>query len=95
MRVNNKKLLSEMIAAFPEAAAQLRAWQSIAEQVDWNSPHEIKSYYPQAKVIGSKNIIFKIRGNSYRLWAKINYATHTIYIKRFGTHRDYDKWEIT
>jgi mRNA interferase HigB len=94
MRVSNKGLLTEIITMFPEAAEQVKTWLGIAEQADWKTPHDIKAHYAQAKVIGGKNVIFKIKGNAYRLWVKVNYVTGVILVKKFGTHKEYDDWEI-
>jgi mRNA interferase HigB len=95
MRVSNKKLLAEIMTRFPEAAEQVKSWLAITEQAEWKTPYDIKaSGYAQAKVIGGKNVIFKIRGNAFRLWVKINYATGVIFVKKFGSHQDYDDWEI-
>lgn len=84
----------ELIEKFPHLADQLRTWLAIVEEADWNKPQDINSQFNQAKVIAGKNIIFKIRGNAYRLWTKVNYVTGVVIIKKFGTHKEYDGWEI-
>ena len=94
MTVSNKKLLEEVIAAFPNAAEALKTWLAIAEQAEWQHPHDIKGQFSQAKIIGGKNIVFKIKGNAYRLWVKVNYVAGVVLVKKFGTHKEYDGWEI-
>ena len=94
MTVSNKKLLKEIIAAFPQAADALKSWLAIAENSEWQTPHAVKAQFGKAKVIGGKNIVFKIKGNAYRLWIKVNYSAGVILIKKFGTHNEYDDWEI-
>ena len=94
MTVINKKLLEEIIAAFPDAAESLKTWLVMAEQSTWRTPHDIKAQFVKTKIIGGKNVVFKIKGNAYRLWIKVNYATGVILVKRFGTHKEYDGWEI-
>lgn len=94
MKVTNKRLLTEIIAQFPEAAEQIKTWLGIAEPAEWKTPHDVKAHFAQAKVIGGKNVIFKIKGNAYRLWVKIDYITGAIFVKKFGTHQEYDDWGI-
>lgn len=94
MTVSNKKLLEQIIAAFPPVAESLKSWLAVVEQAAWRNPHDVKGQFIKAKIIGGKNIVFKINGNAYRLWVKVNYATGVILVKKFGTHKDYDSWEI-
>jgi mRNA interferase HigB len=94
MRVHNKQLFSQSLLLFPDAATQLQSWLALTEEADWSSSHELKNTFPQAKIIGGKNVAFKIRGNNYRLWAKIDYTTKVVYIKAIGTHKQYEHWDI-
>lgn len=94
MTVNNKKLLEEIITLFPQAAEALRSWLALVEQAEWRHSHDVKNQFVKAKIIGGKNIVFKIKGNDYRLWVKVNYAVGIVLIKKFGTHKEYDGWEI-
>ncbi len=94
MRVHNKQLFLQSLLLFPDAATQLQSWLALMEGTDWSSSHELKNTFPQAKIIGGKNVVFKIRGNSYRLWVKIDYATKVAYIKAIGTHKQYERWNI-
>lgn len=94
MKIANRGLIADIITTFPEAADQVKAWLGIAEEAEWKTPHELKAHFAQAKIIGGKNVIFKIKGNAYRLWVKINYVTGVMLVKKFGTHQEYDDWEI-
>lgn len=94
MTVSNKKLIDEVIEAFPNIAESLKSWLAIVEQAEWQHSHDVKAQFGQAKIIGGKNIVFKIKGNAYRLWIKVNYATGVVLVKKFGTHKEYDGWEI-
>jgi len=94
MTVSNKKLLEEIITRFPQVAESLKSWLAIVDQAKWQHSHSVKGQFSQAKIIGGKNIVFKIKGNAYRLWVKVNYATGVVLVKKFGTHKEYDGWEI-
>ena len=54
----------------------------------------MKQQYPTADPVGGKNTIFNICGNKYRLWVLIEYENQIIFIKRIGTHSEYEKWKI-
>ena len=44
-----------------------------------------------ASILNENRIIFNIKGNSYRLIAKINYEYQMVWIRFIGTHAEYDK----
>ena len=38
--------------------------------------------------------IFNVGGNKYRIAAFVHYAKQIVYIKRIGTHKEYDRWDL-
>ena len=44
-----------------------------------------------ARILNENRIIFNIKGNSYRLIAKINYDYQMVWIRFIGIHAEYDK----
>jgi len=42
-------------------------------------------------VIPGNRAVFNIKGNKYRLIAKVNYDWKIVYIRFIGTHAEYDK----
>ena len=44
-----------------------------------------------AGAIRSLRVVFNIKGNSYRLVAKINYSKSWLFIRFIGSHKEYDK----
>lgn len=43
-----------------------------------------------ASIVGDNRVVFNIKGNDYRLVAKINYAYRVVYVRFVGTHAEYD-----
>jgi mRNA interferase HigB len=41
--------------------------------------------------VGNDLYVFNIKGNEYRLIARIIFRVRTVYIKFIGTHKEYDK----
>ena len=47
--------------------------------------------HPNTRVIGNNRAVFNIRGNRYRLVARVNYHYKIVYIRFIGTHAEYDR----
>jgi len=69
----------------------LKAWFREVSKAEWANPNEIKAEYPSASIIGNDRIVFNIKGNSYRLIARINFDYQMIWIRFIGTYTEYDK----
>jgi len=94
MKLLGKQLLHDFKEAHADARTRLESWESEVEDAEWKNPRDLKQRYPRASIIGN-NVIFDLCWNRYRLWALIAYKTATILIKRIGTHKEYDKWNIS
>lgn len=84
--------LHEFGQAHADAKDALLAWKAEVERLVWETPAHLKDRYPKASIIDSKNVIFNIKHNRYRLHVKISYTTKTVLIIRLGTHAEYSKW---
>lgn len=78
-----------------DSEEQLRAWYQEAKQAEWQSPNEVKEQYRSASIVGNNRIVFNICGNKYRLVVKINYEAQWIFVRFVGTHKEYDKIDVT
>lgn len=95
MRLLAKAKLREFMKGHADARSQLESWEAEVEAAEWKTPLDVKKRYPKASVIGNQQIVFDIRGSRYRLWVTIAYRTGIVMIREIGTHKDYDRWEIT
>ncbi len=79
-----------------EAAGALRSWYREVETADWKTPAELKKHYQKSRPVGKgKGVtIFNIKGNHFRLVARINYQASVIKIEFIGTHKEYDRTNI-
>jgi mRNA interferase HigB len=73
----------------------LKAWYQEAKKAVWKNPNEVKEQYRNASIVGDNRIVFNICGNKYRLVVKVNYAAQWIFIRFVGTHKEYDKIDVT
>jgi mRNA interferase HigB len=85
------KTLREFWQSHASAEASLRAWYHEARLADWRSFQDIKNRYPHADVLPDNRVVFDLKGNTYRLVARINYQSGCIFIRFVGTHAAYDK----
>jgi len=69
------------------------AWYRETVMADWATPNEVKAQFSSASILKDGRVVFNIAGNKYRLVAWINYPYRVVYIRFFGTHRQYDAIE--
>lgn len=94
MRLLGKKLLYDFKEQHADARSQIESWEAEVEDAQWGNPHELKSRYPKASLVKDQ-VIFDICRNKYRLWVQVNYKNRLVLVKKVGTHREYDKWNIS
>jgi len=71
-----------------DAEAPLRAWYTEATQSDWTGTGQVKARFGTASILKGGRVVFKIRGNKYRLVVLIRHPY--VYIRFVGTHAEYD-----
>jgi mRNA interferase HigB len=55
----------------------------------------MKETFSSLSIIPNERIVFNIKGNKYRIVAKVNYDYQIIWIRFVGTHAEYDKIDAT
>lgn len=75
----------------PDAADSLNNWYAITERSDWANFNELRTIFGSADAVGNDLYVFNIKGNRYRLIARIIFKVRTVYIRYIGTHAEYDK----
>ncbi len=55
----------------------------------------MKRRYATASIVSAERIVFNIKGNDYRLVVAIDFEKAIVWIKWIGTHRDYDRIDVT
>jgi mRNA interferase HigB len=90
MRIIDAQVISVFIKQHADSNSSLIAWLTTARRADWKKIAEVKQVYPHADAVGTCTV-FNIKGNHYRLIAKVDYRAQTIYVKKVLTHAEYDK----
>ena len=89
LHVISRKKLLEAAKAHGELAGPLDIWYRIVKKAKWGSLEEAKLTLPATDVVGDYTV-FNIKGNTYRLIARIKYP-RTLFIVDVLTHAEYDK----
>jgi mRNA interferase HigB len=72
------------------ARTQYQAWLNIVGLSQWRNPEDVKASYPKASILRGSRVVFNIKGNDYRLIARLAYPAQILAIRFFGTHSEYD-----
>ena len=91
MRIIAREKLQEFGKRHANARGPLLAWFREVEKEDWDSPIKVRDRYPRASIVGKDRVIFRIKGNAYRLVVRVNYPYRTVVIRFIGTHAEYDR----
>ena len=94
MKLLGKKLLRDFKVEHADARSQIESWEAEVEGAQWNTPHDIKKRYPRASLVKDQQVVFNLCWNKYRLLVQVNYRNGIVLIKKIGTHKEYDNWEI-
>ena len=73
------------------ARSQYEAWLDIVSRAKWRNPEEVKASYPKASILKASRLVFNIKGNDYRLVARLQYQAGILAVRFFGTHAEYDR----
>ena len=90
MRVISKRKLLEAIERDRTLDGLLNAWHKVVSNADWKNFAEVRQTYSSADYVDPYTV-FNIRGNNYRLIAKLEYKKHLVFVKHVLTHEEYDK----
>lgn len=75
--------------------AALDAWFDEVKKARWASTAEVKRSYATASIVTAERIVFNVKGNAYRLVVAVDFEKSIVSIKWLGTHRDYDRIDVT
>ena len=91
MVILSKRRINAFSELDPRATDALLHWYKHCKAADWSKFSELKQTFRSADFVGNDRYVFNIKGNDYRLIAKIHFDVRTVYILFIGTHAEYDK----
>ncbi len=93
MRVVSEKRIRKFIEQDAQSADAMWHWADSIESANWRNPGDLKATFASASFVGDLTV-FNVGGNKYRVAAFVHYRKQIVYIKRIGTHEEYDKWDL-
>jgi mRNA interferase HigB len=64
--------------------SQYDAWLAIVARAEWRNPEDVRASYPKASILKAGRIVFNIKGNDYRLVARLQYQASILVIRFLG-----------
>jgi mRNA interferase HigB len=95
MRIISRKILRIFWTKHADAEVPIRAWFAHTSRATWRTMTEIKADFATASIIDNERVVFNIGGNKYRLVVKVWFPGRAVWVKFVGTHRRYDKIDVT
>jgi mRNA interferase HigB len=95
MKLLGIQILHAFVEQHADARSQIDSWRAEIEGAQWDTPNELKNRYPKASILKDRHVIFDICWNRYRIWTQISFQNKVVLIKNIGTHKEYDKWNIS
>lgn len=85
--------ITEFAAVHHDATEALKSWKALVEQQMYEHFVALKQTFASADYV-KPFTVFDIRGNHYRLVARVSYVSGTVSIQGIYTHTEYDsgKW---
>lgn len=94
MKLIGKQILNNFKKHHTEARSQVESWEAEVEEAQWNTPVDLKQRYPKASILKNQHVVFNICWNKYRLLVQVGYKTKIVLVKKIGTHKEYDNWNL-
>jgi mRNA interferase HigB len=69
----------------------LAVWAKVAENAQWGHLLDLRRSWPSADYVAGY-VVFNIKGNDFRLAAKVNYRIGVVTVAGVMTHVEYDRW---
>ena len=90
-----RRTLRDFWKRHPDAEQPLKAWFAETSHATWTSMAEVKRRYAHASVVDAETVVFNVGGNKFRVVVRLWFAGQAVWIKFVGTHRQYDKVDVT
>jgi mRNA interferase HigB len=88
----SRKKFRNFVRSHPRAVNDLPAllnWCKVVERACWASFADIRATFNTADQVG-RCVVFDVGGNIYRVIARVNYQSNTVFVRHVLTHLEYD-----
>jgi len=91
VRIFSRDKLQRCSERHADSRIALEAWYAVVREAEWAKPADVIEQFPRASILPNSRVVFRIRGNAYRLVAEINYEARDVSIRFADTHAEYDR----
>ncbi|WP_090156630.1 type II toxin-antitoxin system HigB family toxin [Dyadobacter soli] len=95
MVVVSRRAIRSFCARQPELETALDKWYEETRRANWACFASVKCTFNATDSVGNDLFVFNVGGNKCRLVARINFRKRTLYIRFIGTHKQYDKLNLS
>jgi mRNA interferase HigB len=88
----SRKSFRDFVRRHPSAERDSVAfahWGRVVERALWSNFADVRATFNTADQVGDR-VVFNVGGNKYRVVARINYQSATVFIRHVLTHTEYD-----
>ncbi|HEY5825891.1 MAG TPA: type II toxin-antitoxin system HigB family toxin [Cyclobacteriaceae bacterium] len=94
MNIIKRKAIEDFIEKHGDSKSALLTWFATCKKANWENFNQMQMDFPEAFPVGDR-VVFDIKGNRYRLVARILFLFKQVQIKWIGTHAEYDRIDVT
>ncbi len=89
----NEPIIDRAKRRHADARAWLTNWCHEVKSETWKDPDTVRDRFARSSILPNNRVVFRIRGNRYRLVVQINYRKGIVVVLFFGTHAEYDEFD--
>ena len=91
MDLINEPIIDRAKGKHADARDWLTNWSHEVKSGNWGNPDAVRNQYTRASILPNNRVVFRVRGNRYRLVVQIDYRKGIVVVVFFGTHAEYDE----
>lgn len=91
MKITGRSVLDEFCRQHADARSWIERWLGEAEGTVWATPQDIRDRYASVSFLKDNQVVFNVKGNSYRMEVTVAYRTGVVVVRWAGTHAEYDQ----
>ena len=96
MRIVSQKLIHDCARDHANARSAFVDWLQDVERAEWASPTDVvRAGRWNPSILTGHRVVFRIRGNRYRIVVRVDYANRIVFVRFAGTHSEYDGVDAT
>lgn len=91
MRIVARNMLDDCVRRHAGARNAFLDWIASVGGAEWRNPADVRAGRWNPSIISGNRVVFRLRGNRYRIIAEIDYGNRLVLVRFAGTHAEYDK----